>query len=104
MDKYIVVITLCDKKEVAEKIINSLLEKRLIAGSQTTVVHSKWWWNNEIEECDEYKLEFRTKQSLFDKIKDEIKLLHDYETPEISYYEIQNGSEEFLRWIDKEVK
>ena len=34
MDKYIIVITLCDKEEIANKIINTLLEKRLVAGSQ----------------------------------------------------------------------
>ena len=28
MDKYIIVITLCDKEEIANKIINTLLEKR----------------------------------------------------------------------------
>ena len=28
MDKYIVVTTYCDKKEIADKIINTLLEKK----------------------------------------------------------------------------
>lgn len=35
MDKYIVVTTYCDKKEIADKIINTLLEKRLVAGAHT---------------------------------------------------------------------
>ena len=34
MGKYIIITTLCDKKEIAEKIQNILLEKRLIAGCQ----------------------------------------------------------------------
>lgn len=33
MNKYIVVTTLCNKEEIANKIIDTLLEKRLIAGS-----------------------------------------------------------------------
>ena len=104
MDKYIVVTTLCDNKEVANKIVNTLLEKRLIAGSQLSKVHSKYWWNNELEECDEYKLEFRTKESLFTKIENEIKKIHDYKTAEISYSEIIGANMDFLTWIDKETK
>lgn len=38
MDKYIVVTTLCNKEEIANKIINTLLEKKLVAGSQVSKV------------------------------------------------------------------
>ena len=104
MDKYIIVTTLCDKEEIANKIIDTLLEKKLIAGSQVIKVHSKYWWNSKLEECDEYKLEFRTKEKLFSKIENEIKKIHDYEVAEISYYEIKNASKNFLNWIDDSVK
>ena len=104
MDKYIVVTTLCDKEEIANKIINTLLEKRLVAGAQVSKVHSKYWWNSELEECDEYKLEFRTKESLFTGIKSEINIIHDYETAEISYFEIIDANVDFVNWINKETK
>lgn len=104
MDKYIIVTTLCDKKEISNKIMNVLLEKKLVAGSQMTKVHSKYWWNNKLEECDEYKLEFRTKETLFNEIENEIKQIHDYEVAEISYYEIKNASKDFLDWINDNVK
>ena len=103
MDKYIIVTTLCDKEEIANRIIDTLLEKKLIAGSQVTKVHSKYWWNNKLEECDEYKLEFRTKETIFNEIENEIKQIHDYEVAEISYYEIKNASKEFFDWIDKNI-
>ena len=104
MDKYIVVTTLCDKEEIANKIIDTLLEKKLIAGSQVSKVYSKYWWNNKLEACDEFKLEFRTKESKFSIIESEIKKIHDYEVAEISYFEIINASEDFLNWIDENVK
>ena len=104
MDKYIIVTTLCNKEEIANKIIDTLLEKKLIVGSQVTKVHSKYWWNNKLEECDEYKLEFRTKESLFTEIKSEINKIHDYETPEISYFEIIDANVDFINWINKETK
>ena len=104
MDKYIVVTTLCDKEEISHKIINTLLEKKLVAGSQLSKVHSKYWWNNELEECDEYKIEFRSKEDLFDEIKEEINKIHDYEVAEISCNEILNADVEFLKWIDDNTK
>lgn len=100
MEKYIVVTTLCDKQEIAEKIQDILLEKRLIAGCQISKRKSKYWWKKELEEAEEYHLEMRTKESLFEKIEEEIKRIHDYEVCEISYYEI-HGSKEFLNWIEK---
>lgn len=65
---------------------------------------SKYWWDNQLEECDEYKLELRTKESFFNEIKDEIKKIHDYEVTEISSYEIINANSEFLKWIDDNTK
>ena len=56
LNEYIIVTTFCDKEEIANKIVDTLLEKRLVAGSQLSKVHSKYWWNNGLEECDEYKL------------------------------------------------
>ena len=50
MRRYIVITTLCDKKEKAEEIINTLLQKKLVAGSQISKVHSKYWWKNQLEE------------------------------------------------------
>ena len=104
MDKYIIVTTLCDKEEIAKKIVNVLLEKKLVAGSQMSKVNSKYWWDNKLEECDEYKLEFRTRKSKFSTIENEIKKIHDYDVAEISYCEIKNASKEFINWIDENVK
>ena len=50
LDEYIIVTTLCDKEEMANKIVDTLLEKRLAAGCQVSKVYSKYWWNNKLEE------------------------------------------------------
>ena len=68
MNKYIIVTTLCYKEDVAKRIVDRILEKNLAAGAQISKTHSKYWWNNTFEECDEYKIEFITKYSLYKKI------------------------------------
>jgi periplasmic divalent cation tolerance protein len=102
MDKYIVVTTLCDKKEIANKIQDTLLEKRLIAGCQISERKSKYWWNGTIEEANEFHLEMRSKENLFEEIKNIIQNIHDYEVCEISYYEIKGANKEIFDWIEKE--
>ena len=104
MDKYIVVTTYCDKKEIVDKIINTLLEKRLVAGVHISTVNSSFWWNNKIEKTDEYKLDFRTKESEFSSIEKEIKQIHDYEVAEISYCELKGANKEILDWIEETIK
>lgn len=104
MDNYIVITTLCDKKEIAEKIQNILLEKHLIAGCQISERESSYWWDGKIENAHEYHLEMRSKESLFIEIEKEIKNIHDYKVCEISYYEIKDGSKEFFNWINTETK
>ena len=103
MKDYVLVTTLCDNEEIAKKIIDALLEKRLIAGAQVSKIYSKYWWNNELEECDEYKIEMRTKAYLFNEINYVIHKIHDYEVSEVSCVELVNADDKFLRWIDENV-
>ncbi|MBP3841793.1 MAG: divalent-cation tolerance protein CutA [Bacilli bacterium] len=104
MGNYIIVTTLCDKEKIKDKIVDTLLQKRLVAGAQVSKVYSKYIWNNKLEECEEYKIEFRTKENLFEKIEKTIKQIHDYEVCEISYRKIDGGSNEILNWIDENTK
>lgn len=104
MNNYIVVTTLCDKIDIAHKIQETLLNKKLIAGCQISERKSTYWWNGKIEKAHEYHLEMRTKESLFEEIEKEIKCIHDYDVCEISYYKIAGASKEFLSWIEKEIK
>ena len=104
MSEYVIVTTLCDKQEIANKIVNTILDKKLAAGSQVSKVHSKYWWNNELESSDEFKIEFRTRKELFEEIEAEIKKIHDYDVAEISCTEIEEASKEFFNWIDENVK
>ena len=102
MSNKIVVITLCDNIDIAHKIQDELLNKKIVAGCQISEVESTYYWNGAIEKAHEYRLEMRTREDLFFDIQRVIKGIHNYEVPEISYYEIKGGSKDFLEWIDKE--
>ncbi len=104
MKKYYNVKTAIDNKEIANKIIKNLLEKRLVSSVQEKEISSSYWWNNQIKTAQEYLLEMKTKESLYKEVEQEIRKLHPYKVPEIFAEEIKEGLNEYLDWIEKETK
>ena len=103
LNNYIVVSTLCNSKKTADKIVKGLLKKKLVVGCQVYGCDSTYFWRRDIESQHEYLIQSRSRESLYPKIEEEIKRLHDYEVCEISYYVINGGSKEFFDWIDDEI-
>lgn len=100
---YYIVTTLCDKQEIADKISKTLMEKKLVAGSQISKVRSDYWWGGKVETKEEFKLEFRTRSDKINEIVEIIKSIHDYQVPAISRTEIRCLTEEMEKWIDESV-
>lgn len=103
MEKVINVCLVCDDYDLGVKIQNILLDEKLIAGSQILEVKSKYWWNNELFEKIEYRIDMKSIITLYKNIYDEVRKIHNYEVFELSYYEI-NGNRDFLEWVNKEVR
>lgn len=101
---YYIIQTLCDKQEIADRISKTLMEKRLVAGSQISRIISDYWWGGKIETKEEFKLEFKTRSDKINEIVEIIKTLHDYQIPSISKTEISCLTEEMERWIDESVE
>ena len=101
---YYVVTTLCDKKEIVDKISKTLMEKRLATGSQIYTVKSDYWWEGKIESKEEFKLEVKTRSDKIDEIVKEIKEIHDYQIPAIHKAEITCLTDEMKEWINESVQ
>ena len=100
--KYCLITTTCDSKEIADKITNNLLDKKLAACVQSININSSYHWKGKIENTDEILLQIKTKKSLYNKIEKEILLFTNYETPQIVSYEIKDGFKGYLDWINNE--
>ena len=101
---YYIVTTLCDKQEIADRISKTLMEKKLVAGSQISKVRSDYWWGGKIETKEEFKLEFRTRSDKINEVVEIIKSIHDYQVPAISRTEIRCLTEEMEKWINESVE
>lgn len=103
-NKYCLITTSCNNKENARQITERLLEKRLVSYVQESKRFSSYWWKGNIVREEEYVLTMGTRKSLYEKVKKEIQLLHNYEVPAITMYDITDGNSEIFSWIDEETK
>jgi len=54
------------------------------------------------ESSKEYLLHIKTKKSLINKIYQDIKKIHSYDTFEFAVYDLTSPSEEYLDWLNEE--
>ena len=105
MREFIVVLVTCSSMEEAEKIGNSLVEKKLAACVNVVPeIKSIFYWKGKISRENEILLIAKSRMELFDSIQSEIKELHSYEVPEIIALPISAGSEKYLDWIREETQ
>lgn len=106
-DKYdhIVVFITAGDSEEAGRIARGLLEQRLAACVNIVGgVDSRYWWRGQLDEAKESLLIVKTKGRLLPEVMASVKKLHSYEVPEIIALPVIGGSDEYLDWLDREVK
>jgi len=102
---YIVVLVTTANREEAEKILDILLEARLVAcGNILSEVASVFRWAGKIEKAEECLVLLKSRKDLFERIAEVVKKLHSYEVPEIIAFEIADGSEAYLNWLENSLK
>lgn len=97
---YILVIITVPSQEEAEKIVNALLERRLIACANVFgPVSSSFWWRGKIDRAEEYLVFMKTEDRLFERVSEVVKRLHSYGVPEIIALPIVKRFTPYLEWI-----
>jgi periplasmic divalent cation tolerance protein len=104
MTDKIVVLSTCASKEEAEKIARMLVEKRLAACVNTLAgLRSTYWWQNAIEQSDEWLLIIKTRRDLVTELRAELEKSHSYDTPEVLAIPVVDGAERYLAWMEREL-
>ncbi len=104
-EDFIQVLVTIDDEDTAREIAESLVSKKLAACVQiTSPIESIYTWENKVEKNKEWMLMIKSKVSLFDELEKEVKRLHPYETLEIITHKIQMGNNDYLDWMDKNLK
>ena len=104
MTDKIIVLSTCSSAEEADRIARQLLEKCLAACVNIVAgARSIYRWQGAIEEAAECLLIVKSRRGLWDELRAEIQRLHSYEVPEVLLLAIEDGSPEYLDWLNEEL-
>jgi periplasmic divalent cation tolerance protein len=98
----IVYVTHKNKVE-AQKVVDHLLQKRLIACANFMPIQSCYWWKGKKETPREIVTLLKTRTELWKAVEKEIKKIHPYDVPCIMKIEAVANSE-YEGWIKKETE
>jgi len=105
MKEFIVAYVTVGSSAEGESLARALVEERLAACvNRVRAVQSTYRWQGKIEESEEELLIIKSKKALLDKLQTRIKELHSYSVPEFIVLPIIEGSEDYLRWLDEQVR
>ena len=105
MEFQYVVVLITTPADRGQEIANFIIENRL--GACVNIVHevsSIYWWKGNIEKDRESLLIVKTSRARFSELKERVKEIHPYTVPEIIALPIIEGNEDYLIWIDENVK
>ncbi len=95
-------ISAASRKE-ADKISDSLVNKKLVAGSLIINGPSRYWWDGKIVEKEYFNVQTFSLTKNKEKIIKEVKKIQSDECPIIAFFAM-DGNKEFLDWIDDSVE
>jgi len=99
------VLTTTESMNQARRIADALIEHKLAACVNIVPhVQSIYRWKGKAEEAEEWLLWIKTTSEAFERVRDLIRELHSYELPECLCLAVEDGSPDYLRWIEDSVE
>jgi periplasmic divalent cation tolerance protein len=98
----IIYITAGDLTE-AHKIGRILVEERLAACANIFPITSIFRWKGNIDEASEFGIIIKIRTEKVKEIEKRVKEIHSYEVPCVVSFKIDDGSSEYLEWINNSV-
>ena len=97
-----IVLSTAGSEDEARKIAHHLVEQRLAACVNIIPgIESVYRWEGKIESNREYLLLIKTSSTMFPEVRDAILELHSYELPECVEIAVEDGSSEYLQWVEE---
>ena len=95
----VIVLSTFPSEELAKKVAQGLLERKLCACVNIMKVSSMYSWKGKIEDEQEFLCIFKTTSIKLRQLKEEIGKVHPYEVPEIVELEMKSASSNYLSWL-----
>jgi periplasmic divalent cation tolerance protein len=91
-------------RATAERIVNQLVQERLIAcGNLSADVASIYRWQGAIERAAEILVIMKTTAARADQVVERVRELHPYDVPEILFLTVPTGNDAYIQWVRESV-
>ena len=101
---HILIYITCGSEENALQIATTLVQEQLAACVNIlSNIQSIYRWQGKLETTSEYLLIIKSRNEVFDALRERVCNLHHYELPEIIAVPIVAGLEPYLNWITESV-
>jgi periplasmic divalent cation tolerance protein len=105
MTEYCVIYCTVSSDQEGRLIADSLVQKNLAACvNMITPVRSLYTWKGETCDNEERLLIIKSRASIFEKVRNDIRALHSYDVPEIIAMPILQGDDEYIKWMDENIE
>ena len=95
----IVISTFADEKSIRDIAYEMIVNAKLCACVNYTKVRSLYWWENKLNDEDEFIALFKTTKKKAKELRSRIEKQHPYDVPEILQISIDNISMPYLDWL-----
>jgi periplasmic divalent cation tolerance protein len=103
-EKAVLIMVTTGARDDAERIGEALVVEHLAACcSVVPMVHSFYYWDNQLKREHEALLLVKTVESNAEAVQEFVRRHHEYELPEILQVPIEGGSSAYLSWLEKQV-
>jgi periplasmic divalent cation tolerance protein len=99
--EYGMALTTFPDEASAERLVDGLLDRRLVACAQTLPIRSAYRWKGEICREREVLVLLKIKTALYPQVEAYVRAEHPYETPQLVLVPFAAGLPAYLRWIDE---
>jgi len=99
----LVVLVTAPSAEKAGELGRTLVSERLAACANVIPgLRSIYWWEGKVQDEPEALILLKTTRGRFEALRDRVLALHPYQVPEVVALPIEAGSENYLKWIERE--
>ncbi|MFB7470836.1 divalent-cation tolerance protein CutA [Kitasatospora sp. NPDC056184] len=98
----LVITTTHDDEAKARSLAADAVRARLAACAQVHRIQSVYWWEGEVQDAAEWRIDLKTRAELASALTDFINEQHDYDTPEVIAVPVVAGSAAYLDWVRAE--
>jgi periplasmic divalent cation tolerance protein len=105
MERAVFVYTTWPSIVEAERAGRALVERHLCACVNILPgMISHYWWQGVLERAEEAVMIIKTRASLAERVRVEVKAMHSYTTPAILVIPIEHVEQDYLAWLMGETK